>query len=546
MRRHILLMIAVGIAATTARAETFAPAPLAPDLGLDALTKRVAREQLGRDLFADPWAAVTLSHVDVYDRFPYVESRHFLIVSDPAWNRVVGGEVGKSLAAFDGATTPFGALRAPRGLAVDDRDRVYVADAGNDRVVVLQASTTFDKLSLAPLFVIDGLSDPHGVAWSDGGTPFAPDDDLLFVTDTGRNRVAAFAVGGNAPRLVTTLGSLGSGNGRFAGPLAITVGRETGASTRDVYVADSHNRRIVHLTFADGRLTWADEQPSGADAITSLAADEWGNVYATAPQQGAVLKWNARLERVAELHQGATRPRSLHVPYFTVRDHRDGRTLRAGQPAAIVLEPWGESSGLRRWDLGVSVEGLAVSGSDVPRASFTLTDRASVSLELREAGGRLLARRDVGTLDAGHADVALSTADLAMAPAGAELSLAIVARPGYPDGAEARAQARFRTSGAGIVPPTAPAVLPAWPNPMRDETFLRFALPAGAEASAKLSIVDASGRRIRGIAGPFIAGVNQVRWDGRDDGGRAVRPGFYFFRLDADGMRFTRRLAVVK
>ena len=107
MRRHILLMIAVGIAATTARAETFAPAPLAPDLGLDALTKRVAREQLGRDLFADPWAAVTLSHVDVYDRFPYVESRHFLIVSDPAWNRVVGGEVGKSLAAFDGATTPL-------------------------------------------------------------------------------------------------------------------------------------------------------------------------------------------------------------------------------------------------------------------------------------------------------------------------------------------------------------------------------------------------------------------------------------------------------
>lgn len=546
MRRHILLMIGILVAAAPARAETFAPAPLAPDLGLDALTRRVAREQLGRDLFADPWAAVTLSHVDVYDRFPYVESRHFLVVSDPAWNRIVGGEVGRSLSAYDGATTPFGALRSPRGLALDDRDRVYVADAGNDRVLVLQAATTFDELTFAPLYVIDGLSDPHGVAWSDAGTPFAPDDDLLFVTDTGRNRVAAFAVGGGAPRLLATLGGLGSGSGRFAGPLAITAGREAGASTRDVYVADSHNRRIVHLTYAGGRLAWAGEQPSGADAITSLAVDEWGNVYATAPQQGAVLKWNARLERVAELHQGTTRPRSLHVPTFTVRDHRDGRTLRAGQPTALVLEPWGEASGLRRWDLGVSVEGLAVSGSDVPRASFTLTDRASVTLELREVGGRLLARREAGTFDAGHADVALATSDLAMAPAGAELSLAIVARPGYKDGAEARAQARFRTSGAGIAPPTAPSVLPAWPNPMQDETFLRFALPAGAEASAKLSIVDASGRRIRTLAGPFTPGVNQVRWDGRDDGGRAVRPGFYFFRLDAAGQRFTRRLAVVK
>lgn len=529
-----------------AYAGTFAPAPLAPDLGLDALTKQVARAQLGRELFSDPWAAVTLSHVDVYDRFPYVESRHFLIVSDPAWNRLVLGEVGKSLVAFDGRGTAVGALAAPRGLAVDDQDRVYVADAGNDRVLVLQASTTFDRVTLTPLYAIDGLSDPHGVAWSDAGTPFAPDDDVLFVTDTGRNRVAAFAVGARSARLLGTLGALGSGTGRFAGPLAVTVGRETGAATGDVYVADAHTRRLVHLTYAAGRLAWAGERPSGADAITSLAADEWGNVYAAAPQQGAVLKFNARLEPIAELHDGLVRPRSLHVPFFTVTDHRDGRVLRSGQPTALVLEPWGESSGLRRWDLGVSVEGLAVSGSDAPHASFTLTDRAQVTLELREAGGRLLARRDAGTFAAGQTDLALTSADLAMAPTGGELALAIVARPGYAGGAEARAQATFRTSSTGVLPPATPTVLPAWPNPLSDETHLRFALPAGAERSASLSIVDASGRRIRSFAGPFTAGVNQVRWDARDESGRAVRPGFYFFRLNAAGLKLSRRLVVVR
>ena len=104
MRRRLLLSIGyVALAALagtlsvaafgvfTAAAATFAPAPLAPDLGLDALTRRVAQDQLGRNLFGDPWATVTLSHVDVYDRFPYVESRHFIVVSDPAWNRLVYG-----------------------------------------------------------------------------------------------------------------------------------------------------------------------------------------------------------------------------------------------------------------------------------------------------------------------------------------------------------------------------------------------------------------------------------------------------------------------
>ena len=45
-----------------------------------------------------------------------------------------------------------------RGLAVDDQDRVYVADAGHGRVLVLQASTTFDELTLTPLYAIEGLS----------------------------------------------------------------------------------------------------------------------------------------------------------------------------------------------------------------------------------------------------------------------------------------------------------------------------------------------------------------------------------------------------
>jgi hypothetical protein len=58
--------------------------------------------------------------VDVYDAFPYVETRTYAIVSDPAWNRLVFGEAGKTLRAYDGAGTTLGKLSQPRGLAVDE------------------------------------------------------------------------------------------------------------------------------------------------------------------------------------------------------------------------------------------------------------------------------------------------------------------------------------------------------------------------------------------------------------------------------------------
>lgn len=547
MTARILLTLAwLGTLAAPAMAGTFAPAPLAPDLGLDALTRQVTRDRIGRNLFGDPWAAVTLSHVDVYDRFPYVESRHFLVVSDPAWDRLVFGEVGGALHAWDGAGLAPGPLASPRGLAVDDRDRVYVADSGHGRVLVLQAASEFGELTLTPLYEIGGLADPHAVAWSDGGTPYVPGDDALFVAETGRNRVAAFALADASARLVSTLGGLGSGEGRFAGPLAVCVGRGAGGSTEDVYVADAHSRRIVRLAFVGGRLEWCGEAPAGADVVTSLAADEWGNVYAAAPHPGTIRKFNARLEPVAELRDGASPPRALHVPFFDVNDHRDGRLVRVGQPVALVLGPWSESSGLRRFDLGVSVEDLAVGGAVAPEASLTLTDRARLSLEVREAGGRTLSRREVDTFDAGPVRVPLTSDDVGAAAEGAELELVAIAAPLYAGGTAARAAVRFRPAHAGLPPPSRAAALPTWPNPTRDASTLRFSLPAATAAGARLSLHDASGRIVRRFSGPFAPGANQVVWDGRDENGRAVRSGIYFFQLDAGGGPLTRRLVVVR
>lgn len=549
MRRSLLLVIGLALAAAPpAAAGTFAKAPLAPELGLDALTRGVARERVGRDVFADPWATVTISNVDVYDRFPYVESRTFVLVSDPKWNRLVFGEPGRSLAAFAGAGSAFGALSQPHGMAVDERGRVYVADTGNDRVLVFQARTEFDELTLVPLHAIGGLSGPYGVAYSDGGTPYVAGDDWLYVADTGRNRVVAFSLQDAGARRVSEIGDLGSGVGRFAGPMAVATGRGEGGNSADVYVADAHNRRIVRLRNEGGSLQWSGDAPADADVVTSLDTDEWGNLYAAAPQQGVVRKFNPALEPVAELRGAVARPRNFHVPFSNISDHRDGTLRRVGEPGALSIDEWSDASGVERWTLGAGIDGLGVVGGDAPSARFTLTDRAAVTIEITDpADGRVLSRRSLGALGAGVRDVRILPEDLAGLTGPSDLKLRVSATSSYASGATEVAEAGFRATGAGaVLLPTRPMLLGNWPNPAQTSTRISFVLPRTVEGAVSLAVYDAGGRRVRALGSAFGAGLNEVTWDGTDASGRPVRSGVYFYRLDAGGERFTRSMVFAR
>ncbi len=551
VRRTLILISSLTlITAASAGATTFAPARIAPDWGLDALTRGVAREHVGRDLFKNPYATVTLGSVDIYAVFPYVETRTFQIVSDPAWNRLVYGEMGRSLKAYDGAGQPLGRLANPRGLAVDERNRVYVADAGNRRVVVLQATTEYGEMVLVPQFEIAGLGGPFDVSYSDGGTPFVAGDDWLYVADTGMNRVLAYALGAPGEAGATlrgSIGTLGSGAGCFAGPMAITAGRANGASTNDVYVADAHTRRLVRLRNDAGRLTWVAAADDGADLVTSLDTDTWGNLYAAAPNLGLVRKFDASMSPLAELRAGLTRPRSFRMPFFTVRDHRSGRVTREARAAAISVDQWSDVSGVRQWSLGVDVADLAIVEGQTPAARFTLTDPARVTLELVDAAtGRSLARRDAGPLGAGAHTLTLSDADVAAVAGASDVVLRVNAASRYAGGAPASASTAFRVSGGIASLPDVAMLLGGSPNPVVAASRIAFVLPKGDGSAVTLRLYDSAGRLVRRFDEPFAPGRNEVVWDGTGDRGSRVAPGVYFVRLRAQGRQLTQRLVLAR
>ena len=84
-----------------------------------------------------------------------------------------------------------------------------------------------------------------------------------------------------------------------------------------------------------------------------------------------------------------------------------------------------------------------------------------------------------------------------------------------------------------------------YPNPFNAETIIGFRL--GVETDVAIRIFDAAGRAVRLLtAGRFNPGGFELTWDGRDDGGRAVSSGVYFYHLSAPGHRATRSMVLLR
>jgi hypothetical protein len=87
----------------------------------------------------------------------------------------------------------------------------------------------------------------------------------------------------------------------------------------------------------------------------------------------------------------------------------------------------------------------------------------------------------------------------------------------------------------------------ASPNPFSDIVSMRFRIPALLAAQGDLpvrvTILDASGRTVRGLsAGAMARGDRIVTWDGRDGDGRKVPTGIYLYAIEVGANREAGRI----
>jgi len=84
------------------------------------------------------------------------------------------------------------------------------------------------------------------------------------------------------------------------------------------------------------------------------------------------------------------------------------------------------------------------------------------------------------------------------------------------------------------------------PNPFNPATVIKYDLPQTSRVSLK--IFDVAGRLVRQLrTGEHEeAGAHQAIWNGRDDGGRTMASGTYFYKLDAGTYSATKRMLLIK
>jgi DNA-binding beta-propeller fold protein YncE len=136
-----------------------------------------------------------------------------LLVFSPSW------ELLYAIGGFGGGSESF---EEPEGVIVAG-ERIYVADSENARVQVLDSLGRF--LDTWPL---PGGGRPLGLAVDAHGN--------LFVADAGEDRIVVFAPSGE---LVEAFGATGKGPGSFRGPAAVCVIGDR------LVVADAENDRLA-------------------------------------------------------------------------------------------------------------------------------------------------------------------------------------------------------------------------------------------------------------------------------------------------------------
>ena len=144
----------------------------------------------------------------------------------------VFGPTGNPSYSFNGSDSAT-ILNNAVGLAVDIPDQeVFVADSGNDRVVVFNYSGTTQNQFGTPGAANGQFNYPMQVALQ---VP-TPGTGSVYVADSGNNRIEVFTTSGN---FTTYFGGLGSGLGELDDPVGVAID-----SSGNVYVSDWGNNRV--------------------------------------------------------------------------------------------------------------------------------------------------------------------------------------------------------------------------------------------------------------------------------------------------------------
>jgi hypothetical protein len=100
-------------------------------------------------------------------------------------------------------------------------------------------------------------------------------------------------------------------------------------------------------------------------------------------------------------------------------------------------------------------------------------------------------------------------------------------------------------AAAGAVVPGDYSLLPNYPNPFNPSTAVGYAIPEAGHV--RLTIYNVLGQEVRCLVdADHKAGTHTVMWDSKDNHGRSLKSGVYFYTLEAGHFAQTRKMALIR
>ena len=264
--------------------------------------------------------------------------------------RIVGIQVVSVENEFFGQIGSYGRadgqMESPTALALDSRERLYLADDSLQRITIYDRDGEYLSKWGTAGSGDGGLDGPAGLVFDN--------EDNLFVVDHKNHRVQKFTTDG---QFLSKFGSFGSGDGQLNCPWGITIDGHG-----FIHVADWRNDRIQKFT-ADGEFVAKYggsgkgdgelDRPSGiaVDPEGNMYVADWGNqrVQVLAPDGTFQLKLRGQAtlspwaQEYLEANADELSARSTFVPVFEL-DTDDPNEASARiepyfwDPVAVVLD----------------------------------------------------------------------------------------------------------------------------------------------------------------------------------------------------------------
>lgn len=84
-----------------------------------------------------------------------------------------------------------------------------------------------------------------------------------------------------------------------------------------------------------------------------------------------------------------------------------------------------------------------------------------------------------------------------------------------------------------------------YPNPFNPTTIIEYTLQK--KALVKLEIYNLLGQKVKTLVGDYQSvGAHQILWDGKNEAGKVVSSGIYFYRLEVNGVTQNKKMVLLK